>query len=127
MQRYELDAWLGDDHDLDEDQVRHLLAAANDIEVRYPDPDDADDREVALTVAYRLMVEDAEDVVVELGADLSRARVAGVRAMAGLQQAANAVIVPDAVHGDGVRSVSGFAKLAGVDRMTVLRRWLKRG
>lgn len=123
MQRYELDAWLGDDHGLTEDQITDLLATANEIAERYPDPDDEDDRETALTVAYRLLVEPVEDVVTELGLELFRARMAEVRCKVALKQAAHELVRSDAVRGDGVASEDGFAYAAGVDRMTV-RKWL---
>ena len=124
MQRYELDAWLGDDHGLTEAQITGLLHAAEDIEARYPDPDDADDRETALTVAYRLLVESPEDVVAELGADLSRARLAELRCRVAVRQAALSLVDPAAGKGErGLSSEGGFATAVGVDRMAV-RGWL---
>lgn len=123
MQRYELDAWLGEDHSLDGQQIKDLLDTANAIESRYPDENDADDREAALTAAYRLMVESPEDVVTELGDVLLRARLAEARAKAALKQAARQLVRSDAVKGDGVHSAQGFAAAAGVDRQSVLA-WL---
>jgi hypothetical protein len=123
MQRYEIEAWLGDDHGLTEDQIRDLLRTADEIAARYPDPDDADDRETALTVAYRLLVEPPENVVDELGAALTRARVAEANAKAALRQAAVTLVRVGDRSARGVRSQAGFATAAGVDRMAV-KDWL---
>lgn len=40
MQRYELDAWLGDDHGLNEEQIAQLLRRAGEIEDQYRGADD---------------------------------------------------------------------------------------
>lgn len=116
MQRYELDAWLGDDHGLTDEQVGDLLTTAGDIATRYPDEDDADLREAALTVAYRTMME-GPAVLDELAERLASARLAEARALAGLRQAAVSLIPP------GRETQAGFARRAGVDRMAV-RGWL---
>jgi len=116
VQRYEIEAWLGDDHGLTTEQVDRLTATASEINRRYPDPDDADEREAALTLAYRLMVEGHPQVVAELSAALTGARLAEVRALAALRQCA-VTLVPAA------ESEAGFARMAGVDRMAV-RGWL---
>lgn len=121
-QRHEIMAWLGDDHSLTDDQLTHLTRQADQIAARYPDPDDIEEREAALTVAYRLMVAPAEDVVDELAADLSRARLAEQAALAGLQQAAVTVVAVGDRSARGLRSQAGFAARAGVDRNTV-RDW----
>jgi DNA-binding ferritin-like protein len=115
-QPHEIRAWLGDNHGLTEDQIADLTRAADEIAERYPDPDDADDREAALTVAYRLMSGD-QAVVDELARELAAARLAQVRALAGLRQAATTLIP------DGDQTESGFARRAGIDRMAV-RGWL---
>ena len=115
MQRYELEAWLGDDHGLTDDQFDDLLAQADEISARSSnDPDEA--RE-ALTAAYRLMREDADDVTADLAQRRAAARAAELDALAGLQQIAITLI------GSGDATESGFARQAGVDRMTV-RKWL---
>lgn len=116
MQRYEIEAWLGDDHGLTDEQIDALATTADDIAARYPDEDDAEEREAALTVAYRLMAGD-DRVVDELAAELLAARTAEVRALAGLRQAA-VVLVPAREE-----TQAGFARRAGVDRMAV-RGWL---
>jgi hypothetical protein len=115
-QRYEIEAWLGDDHGLNDQQIDDLVRASDDIADRYPDPDDADKRASALTVAYRLMVGD-QAVVDELAAALAAARLAEVAALAGLRQAALDLIPV------GEATEFGFARRAGLDRMAV-RRWL---
>ncbi|PXY20329.1 hypothetical protein [Prauserella endophytica] len=121
MQRYELDAWLGD-HDLTDDQLRDLLDAANEIEERYPEPDDSEERDAALVTAYRLMIADPETVVDDLGADLLRARQAEAAALAGIRHAATALVRIDR-SARGIESQAGFAERVGVDRMTV-RDWI---
>jgi hypothetical protein len=127
MQRYEIEAWLGDDHGLADEQIERLLTASDAIGHRYPDPDDADEREAALTVAYRLLVEDPDSVVAELAGVLTAARLAECRALAGLRQAVVDLIDPAprrGHHDDSVRSQSGFAARAGLDRAGVIR-WLR--
>ncbi|MFJ4738687.1 hypothetical protein [Streptomyces sp. NPDC088775] len=116
MQRYELEAWLGNDHSLDADQIGELLTTAEEIADRYPDPDDQPERDAALSTAYQLMATD-QDVVEGLARERDAAKAAEVRALAGLHQAAITLI------GRGDATESGFARQAGVDRMTV-RKWL---
>jgi hypothetical protein len=126
MQRYEIEAWLGDNHGLTDEQIARLAATADEIGLRYPDPDDADEREAALTVAHRLMMEEPEAVVDELAATLTAARMRETAALAGLRQAAVDLIDPAPVqgrHAVGVRSQAGFAAAAGLDRAGVIR-WL---
>lgn len=117
MQQYELEAWLGDDHGLTGQQLTELLAQANEIEQRYPDEDDQTERDAALTAAYRIL-RGEQDAVDELAKQLATARAAEARALAGLGQAAR-MLIPA-----GEMSEAGFADKAGVDRMTVRRRWL---
>ncbi|MEU3527581.1 hypothetical protein AB0E62_27545 [Streptomyces sp. NPDC038707] len=117
MQRFELAAWLGDDHGLTDDQMDELLRTADEIEEQYPDEDDRDDREAALTAAYRLMVEAPEDLVAELAAARTAARIAERKALVALRQVAVTRI------GNGDATEAGFAQQAGIDRMAV-RRWL---
>lgn len=115
MQRYELEAWLGDDHGLDEDQINELLAKADEIDERCDgDPDEMGEELVA---AYRLMREEPDTVVAELADRRVAASVAEANALAGLRQAAIVLI------GRGDETEAGFARKARVDRMTV-RKWL---
>jgi len=121
MQRYELEAWLGDGHGLNEDELTELLDQANEIEERYPDPDDQAERAAALTAAYRLMTEPVEDVLADYGKQRSDARAAASAASAALQQAARTVVAEEKL------SEAGFSRVAQVDRMSV-RKWVgKRG
>jgi hypothetical protein len=115
MQRYELEAWLGDDHGLDEDQMNELLRQADEIEERCDG--DEDEMREEFTAAYRLMVEDADSIVSELSGRRLAAVVEESNALAGLRQAAITLI------GRGDATEAGFARQAGVDRMTV-RKWL---
>ncbi len=116
MQRHELDAWFGTDHELTEDQVTELHAIVNEIEERYPDPDDQDDRNAAMSTAYRLFL-NQDEVLDELAVELIEARAAEATALAGLRQAAQ-ILIPS-----GRRTEAGFARQAGVDRQAV-RKWL---
>jgi hypothetical protein len=116
MQQYELEAWLGDDHGLNETELAELLDQANEIEERYPDADDQAERDAALSVAYRLKTEPIEDVLADYGKQRSDARAAASAASAALQQAARTVVA------DGKLSEAGFARVAEVDRMSV-RKW----
>lgn len=115
-QRSELEAWLGDDHGLDDAQFDELLAEADEIEERYPDPDDQAERDAALSAAYRLKIEPAETVLADFREQRAKARAAESAASAGLQQAAQSVINDDHF------TEAGFARAVGVDRMTV-RKW----
>lgn len=115
-QRHEIEAWLGDDHGLTDDQIADLMRTADEIAERYRDPDDAEESEAALTAAYRMMVEDQDSVVSDLADQLLRARIAEGRALAALRQAA----VMAVANG---QTEAGFARAAGVDRMAV-RAWL---
>ncbi|MEU0659643.1 hypothetical protein [Streptomyces lavendulocolor] len=117
MQRYELEAWLGDDHGLTEEQIGELLSMAGEIDERYPDSDDQVERDAALAAAYRLMREAPEDLVEELARERADARVAERKALAGLRQ----IGITRIAHGDDTEA--GFARRAGLDRMAV-RRWL---
>ncbi|MFJ6559934.1 hypothetical protein ACIQMV_08635 [Streptomyces sp. NPDC091412] len=116
MQMHELEAWLGDDHGLTGEQLAELLAQADEIQERYPDPDNQPERDAALSTAYRiLLVQD--EVIGELAQQRADARAAELQALAGLRQAALMLI------STGSRTEAGFAKQVGVDRMTV-RNWL---
>lgn len=134
-QTYEMEAWLGDDHGLTDDQVEQLRQISDDIYARYCTPADGvddpemveadlaqaseDEREAALQAAYRLLLGD-EKVIADLARDRAIARKEEARASAGLRQAALMVIEPG-TRGD--RSEAAFARRAGVDRMT-MRKWL---
>lgn len=121
MQRYELDAWLGDAAtELAEEDIEQLLRDANVIESRYPDPDDSEDQQTAMVTVVRLSTEDHDAVLGELAARLYAARRAEHDARVALRQAALSLIHPG---GRGIHSEQGFAEAAGVTRMSV-REWL---
>lgn len=127
MQQHEMLEWLGDDHGLTVEQIADLTRTADEIAARYPGPDDADERQAALTVAYRLMVEEPERVVAEIAQARTRARLAEVEALAGLRQAALSLVDLHAGKGGaGITSQAGFAQRAGVARK-VVRGWLGLG
>ncbi len=110
-----MEAWLGDDHGLTDDQVDEMMRIDAELVERYPDPDDRDEREAALIVAHQLMTE-APNVVEDLAHARLRARTAEAKALAGLRQAA-IMLVPEQ------ETEAGFARRANVDRMAV-RGWL---
>lgn len=126
-QRSELDAWLGAARGtlgavVDSRQAERVAA---EIFNRYPD--DKTEREVALTAALELLVEgDPEATVAGMGRDLAAARSQERAAQLRLGQVASMLVEAPSMENPnpkGVRSQSGFAKAAGVDRMTVLK-WL---
>lgn len=116
-ERHEIEAWLGDQHPLTDEQVDTLVCKADEIAERYPDPDDRYEREAALAVAAWLMREDPSAVVQSLAHDRQRAARDETLALAGLRQAALDLIP------SGRASETGFARDAFVDRMAV-RTWL---
>lgn len=120
--RSEIETWLGDAAtELTDEQIATLQGAADGIAERYPDEDDVDEREAALTVACRLLLEPREQVVAELADELRRARLAELRALAGIRHAAYALVRVDR-SARGIESQAGFANAAGVDRHAV-RDW----
>src|SRR5690606_11626571 len=114
MQRHELDAWLGTDHGLTAEQIDELLAQADEIEERHDG--DQDEMREALITAHRVLLGDSDEVA-DLAKRRTDARAAEAQAVAGLRQAAAMLI------NGGAATESGFARQAGVDRMTV-RKWL---
>jgi hypothetical protein len=120
--RGEVEVWLGDGHGLDDSQVAELRRQAGLIADRYPD--DEAEREVALTAALELLTEgDPEATVAGMGRDLAASRSQERAALVRIEQAASMLVEPPELKPKGVRSQSGFARAAGVDRMTVLK-WL---
>ena len=81
--RHGIEAWLGDDHGLTDEQVERLRVISGEIYDRYctPDPDVADpemveadlaqateeERDAALTAAYRALLGDTDGRVVAGG------------------------------------------------------------
>jgi hypothetical protein len=119
-QRSEVEAWLGDGHGLTADQVRTLTEIAAGLSDREAPPLE---RLAVLSAARRVMVETPAEVVAEFGARLVQLRSDQQAALAALRYLAVTLVEPPEAKPKGVRSQSGFATLAGVDRMTVLK-WL---
>ncbi|HWO62695.1 MAG TPA: hypothetical protein VNO31_21960 [Umezawaea sp.] len=121
-QQRDLGAQLGDDHGLTPEQVDQLRQHRDEINARYPEPDDQASRDAAFEVALRLL-RGEPGVVEELAETRAHAKAAAARALAGLQQAALMTVewnAPPNRHnpnGEGA-----FARRAGVDRMLV-RKW----
>jgi len=94
-------------------QLEQLADASRDIDARYPEPDDADRREAALTAATQHLLGDV--TIDDASRTLIDARAHERRAYAGaLQMAVMAVRVagtPKAVA----------ARRAGIDRMSLLQ------
>lgn len=117
MQQHEMEAWLGDDHGLSDDQITDLIRQANEIAERYPDPDDAEDRDAALYAAYELMTRDPDEIIAEQAGRISQGRTLERRGLAGARQT---VVTLDS---RGRINESDLARRLGVDRMAV-RGWL---
>ncbi|NUU21824.1 MAG: hypothetical protein HOV68_09985 [Streptomycetaceae bacterium] len=117
-QRHEIEAWLGDDHGLDDAGILQLMEISDEINTRYPDPDDQPERDAALAAAYRLTAGEApERILTELGAERLAAKRAELAALAALQQAA-LMLIPDRTI-----SENAFCTQADLNRMSV-RAWL---
>lgn len=116
IDRYELEAWLGPAaDDLTPDQIDRLHRVAREIHARYPD--DADNREAALTAAVQWMLGDI--TLDQARNQLVSARIAAARASAVAQQ------VAVMAHADGMPE-SRAAAAVGIDRMTLRKALGKR-
>ena len=123
MQLHEMEAWLGDDHGLTEEQIIDLMRTADEIGERYPDPDDQEDRDAALYAAYELMVRDAGEVIAEQAGRISQGRTLVRRGLAGARQTVVTLEARGELAPRGAFSEAGLARVLGVDRMTI-RGWL---
>jgi copper oxidase (laccase) domain-containing protein len=113
-QHHEILAWLGPAADeLTPEQVDRLAREADDIAAYYPDPDDADQREAALTAACRYLL--GELTLEQAGQERRATQVAEARARTA------AIQVAAMVARDGADKAP-TARAAGIDRMTLLRR-----
>jgi hypothetical protein len=114
----DLIAWLGPAaDDLTPDQIDRLHREAQRIYSRYPDPDDQELRDAALSAAVQWLL---GDITLERAREeLVSARIAAARASAAAQQ------VAVMAHGDGMPE-SRAAAAAGIDRMTLRRALGKR-
>lgn len=113
MERYELEAWLGPAaEDLSPTQIDRLHQEAIKIDARYPDPDDADDREAALVAATQYLL--GELSVEEAGrrrrSTMLAERYARIQAIQVACMAAE----------DGMPTAQA-ARKAGIDRQVLIR------
>lgn len=117
--RYELEAWLGPAlSDLTGEQIERLMAESDRIGERYPDPDEQDLREAALSAAVQYLL--GETTIDDAGRALTKARLEQDRAMAAAQQLAAMAVE------DGLMSEYQAADRARIDRMTVRKALGKR-
>lgn len=111
-QRYEIEAWLGDTlPEWTDEQIDTLVRESDAIAARYPDEDDREEREAALTAAAQCLTGDL--LLETAGEDLLRARVDVSRALAATRQVARMAVL----YGGTPQAVA--AREAGIDRMTV--------
>src|SRR5690554_549257 len=114
MERHELEAWLGPALDqLTPDAIDRLHREAEAIDARYPDPDDADDREAALTAAVQYML--GELTVEEAGRRRRETRAAERHARV------QAIQLACMAEADGMPTAAA-ARVAGIDRQVLIRR-----
>src|SRR5690606_32815716 len=119
MERHELEAWLGPALDqLTPEQVSRLHREAGDITARYPDPDDADDREAALTAATQYLL---GELTVEEAGRRRRETMAAER-----HARVQAIQVAAMAEADGMPTAVA-ARAAGIDRQVLIRRRAGRG
>ena len=113
IERHELEAWLGPAlEDLSPEQVDRLHREAQNIAARYPDPDDADDREAALTAAVQYLLGDL--TLEEAGKRRRETRAAERHARV---QAIQLAVMAEA---DGMPTAAA-ARAAGIDRQVLIR------
>lgn len=114
MERHELEAWLGPAlEDLSPEQVDRLHREAEAIDERWPDPDDADDREAALAAAVQYML--GELTVEEAGRRRRETRAAERHARV------QAIQLACMATEDGVPTAAA-ARVVGLDRQVLIRR-----
>lgn len=114
-QRYKIEAWLGENHGLADDQVSDLIRIADEIAADLAQASEGE-RRAALMAAYQILL-GGQGVVGGAARDLAQARADESAALAALRQAA-LMLIP---AGDDTEA--GFARRAGLDRMTI-RNWL---
>lgn len=109
----DLRPWLGPAYDdLTADQLDRLCAESDRINARYPDPDEADEREVALNAAVQYLL--GETSIDDAGRAYTTARIAASRAQAVSRQ------IAAMASADGMPDLQA-ARRSGVDRMTLLK------
>ena len=95
ISREELLAWLGDYRPLlDEDQVERIHAEAEDIERRWPGPDYAPEREVALLATVQWVL--GQTTTMAAGADVQDAQERLALAIAAARQTARLAVIDGA-------------------------------
>lgn len=115
VQHHELIAWLGPAADeLSAEQVDRLRAEADRITERYPDPDDQDRRDAALSAAVQYLLGETTPE------DAARRHLAAQREAA-LASAAAAQIGTMLVADNGGKGKSEAARRVGIDRMGLLK------
>lgn len=112
-QRHEIESWLGPAlTELTEDQIERIMAESDRIDARYPDPDEQDLRDAAMTAVVQYLL--GETSLDEVGANLTKARLRLERTMAAAKQ------VAAMASADGVPDAEA-ARRARIDRMTLLK------
>jgi hypothetical protein len=107
-------AWLGPAvDDLTAEQIDLVAQASAEIDERYPEADDADVRDAALSATVQYLLGDTSPE------DADRALVAARLAEARAYAAALQVAVM--AHRVGGESKAGAARRSGVDRMSLLK------
>lgn len=110
MQDHELRGLLGDTYDEISERGRAKVSAVSDlIDVRYPDPDDVEARQEAMSAALQVILDGGDSALEEVGANWRAARSAEVRAHAALT---GAILASDGPE-------ERIAALAGTSRPTV--------
>lgn len=109
MQDHELDAWLGP-AELTTEQRATLVREVAEIEAAYPDPDDQDVRDAAMSAAVQYLLGDVTPQ--QVGQRLAEATGALARARASVRTTARLMV------GSGASEVAA-ADALGVNRMTV--------
>ena len=119
-----VEEWLGDNHGLTAEQVRTLTDLSDDLARRFPGPDGRTERDAILSAAHRVMIEPTVEVVADFGVRLTQARLEQRAVLLALEYLASTVVETgnQGKRDRGPRSPTGFARLAGVDVMTV-RKW----
>lgn len=112
-QRQEIIDWLGPAaEDLTPEQLDQAVEAAADIEQRYPDPDESDLHDAALSAAVQYLL--GETTAEDANRALIAARLAEARAYAAALQVA-------VMHHRAGTPKATAAREAGVDRMSLLK------
>lgn len=116
IQRHEIEAWLGPAlPELNPEQVDQLHREAERIEERYPDPDEQDLRDAALSAATQYLL--GETSIDDAGRELTDIRMKEARAYAAAYQIAT-------LAAEAGMPEAEVARRAGIDRMTVRRKIL---